>query len=386
MNAPRLLRLRPLLGDAQWSALRRFTDAISPEADGFREGVDLTPGAWWFQDHPVGCALLFQFAGAVARALGQLVRPCHCVLRYTTAGHQTLAHTDSPKKVPPFSLLVPLGAADWDFHIEAGGRRHTFNPQPGEGVLFSATQMTHSRPPLAAGHHAHLILTYALSGDTEIRSWEAALAPGERERACEPGWARLNLIAPTLLEPDFVHAGDVRQLLTLAGGDLNWRRGTMLGENGAGVLDDTLRKGLVGALPSADSTGHAVIQRISARLGRPDLGDEDWEIMRYRSGDHFAPHTDYDSRYSPREYTAIVLLQAADSGGELLLGGVAVPLAPGTLVMFPADATHSITEITAGERLSLVGWFSPRGVAGHTLPRPPRPPLPPSPPLPPDAP
>jgi predicted 2-oxoglutarate/Fe(II)-dependent dioxygenase YbiX len=118
--------------------------------------------------------------------------------------------------------------------------------------------------------------------------------------------------------------------------------------------------------------------RIQAHFGRPLAGFEEPQFLRYGPGDYFVAHQDGntplvhdDSRF--RKVSVVIFLSAQSEdplpdtfcGGSLVLHGrvgraepplrLAPP--PGTLVAFPAEATHEVLPITHGERLSVVTWY-----------------------------
>lgn len=120
--------------------------------------------------------------------------------------------------------------------------------------------------------------------------------------------------------------------------------------------------------------------RVEERFGRALDACEEPQFLRYGPGDYFVAHQDGntplihdDTRF--RKVSAVIFLseQSEDadaapgtySGGSLVLhapyteSDERVPLAPppGTLVAFPAETTHEVTPITAGERLSIVAWY-----------------------------
>jgi SM-20-related protein len=97
------------------------------------------------------------------------------------------------------------------------------------------------------------------------------------------------------------------------------------------------------------------------------------QFLRYRAGDYFVPHQDGntplirdDTRW--RKLSVIVFLNSGDDlfeGGSLELHGVYPDLDArlriknelGSLVAFPAETTHEVTPVTAGERFTIVSWL-----------------------------
>src|SRR5687767_1637114 len=101
------------------------------------------------------------------------------------------------------------------------------------------------------------------------------------------------------------------------------------------------------------------------------------QFLRYETGDFFVPHQDgntpmiYDeSRF--RKISVVIFLSTPSDepepetygGGSLVFHGPfttneRLPLnpAPGTLVAFRSETTHEVTQVTHGERYTIVTWF-----------------------------
>jgi SM-20-related protein len=120
--------------------------------------------------------------------------------------------------------------------------------------------------------------------------------------------------------------------------------------------------------------------RFSVRLGDCQTP----QFLIYRQGDFFRPHTDnHDDPESPdwlkqRTVSLVVFLndQSEDasndrfSGGTLnfygLLGqgsggetiGLPLEARAGLLVAFRSDVVHGVSEVTRGQRFTVVSWFS----------------------------
>jgi predicted 2-oxoglutarate/Fe(II)-dependent dioxygenase YbiX len=137
-------------------------------------------------------------------------------------------------------------------------------------------------------------------------------------------------------------------------------------------VSDATRAAVIGALDR-------LRPRIAERFGRELTGLDEPQFLRYGPGDYFVPHQDgntpliHDSTRF-RKVSAVIFLSEQSPegdapgtyvGGSLVLhapytvSDERVPFAPapGTLVAFPAETTHEVTPITAGERLSVVAWY-----------------------------
>ena len=157
------------------------------------------------------------------------------------------------------------------------------------------------------------------------------------------------------------------------------------GVSESGIVDDRVRK--VRRLTPADE----VVSQVNEQLLelRDAVGEhfgiklttcEEPEFLRYQPGDFFVAHQDGNTglllseREQRRKISVIVFLNSQSdpcesgtySGGSLVfsdhhparqprqfsLGGEA-----GILVAFPAETTHEVTPVIAGERYSIVSWY-----------------------------
>ena len=87
---------------------------------------------------------------------------------------------------------------------------------------------------------------------------------------------------------------------------------------------------------------------------------EPYEIKSYVSGDSFGLHNDILLSYTEMtERKVNLIIQLSDekdyTGGDLLIGSVPCSRKFGTGIFFPAKFLHSVTEVTEGERFSLIG-------------------------------
>lgn len=91
-------------------------------------------------------------------------------------------------------------------------------------------------------------------------------------------------------------------------------------------------------------------------------------VSRYKKGMSYGPHV--DDALMPNgqtlgrtdlSFTLFLNDPASYEGGELAIAGdrqtESFKLDPGHAVLYPSGAIHEVTEITAGERLAVVGWI-----------------------------
>ena len=96
--------------------------------------------------------------------------------------------------------------------------------------------------------------------------------------------------------------------------------------------------------------------------GPEDLNEPALQYTVYQPGAFYDWHKDgsFDG-FKKRRVSITMLLQEAAEGGILELEHVgAIPLRPGDVAVFPSYKRHRVTEVTKGERHSLVGWFEER--------------------------
>lgn len=112
--------------------------------------------------------------------------------------------------------------------------------------------------------------------------------------------------------------------------------------------------------------------RLADHFGRPLEAHEEPQFLRYVTGDYFVAHQDGntpllhdDSRFRKVSVVLFVSDAADFEGGSLLVhppfGTTGEPRAiepvAGRLVAYPAETTHEVTTINAGERLTVVSWY-----------------------------
>ena len=155
---------------------------------------------------------------------------------------------------------------------------------------------------------------------------------------------------------------------------------TVYGRGASGSIDANVRKTLR-VVPS-NETIEMVMQRLRssqhALEKHFDLTLNECEVpqfLRYGVGDFFVAHQDGNTGLlqleTERRRVSIVIFLSRESdsfepnthsGGSLVFSrlhgpGVTMRGEPGTLVAFRSEATHEVTPVTRGERLSIVSWF-----------------------------
>lgn len=99
-----------------------------------------------------------------------------------------------------------------------------------------------------------------------------------------------------------------------------------------------------------------ILEKVS-KLGITSISSNVVKLTKYKVGDYFAPHKDYqqDSRGTIRKTLVIQLSNQNDyKGGELIVRGVKQSKTLGTYSIFNSNDIHEITEVKSGNRYSLV--------------------------------
>lgn len=128
-----------------------------------------------------------------------------------------------------------------------------------------------------------------------------------------------------------------------------------------------------------DRVEEVVLQANAAHFGFDVTSIETLQLSAYGPGDYFGVHADFGFLHATRMISASVQLTASTDyeGGDLQFvapqfKGNELPEAhwdtvlgsgdrrQGTVVLFPAYATHRVTPVTRGTRHSLVAWIRGR--------------------------
>jgi SM-20-related protein len=160
---------------------------------------------------------------------------------------------------------------------------------------------------------------------------------------------------------------------------------TVYGSSASGAIDEAMRK-TIRLAPSAQTVEYVTAKLVAARepiaahFGIDLTKHEDPQFLRYEVGNFFVAHQDGNTglmlsdREQFRKVSVVIFLNrqsdisARDSygGGSLVFtewrpgrnhGQYSLVAEPGTLVAFPAETTHEVTPVTAGERYSIVSWY-----------------------------
>lgn len=86
-------------------------------------------------------------------------------------------------------------------------------------------------------------------------------------------------------------------------------------------------------------------------------------LSRYRPGDHYGWHVDnaiMDGERTDISFTLFLSDPRSYEGGELTIdsagGTEAIKLPAGSVFVYPSTTLHQVAEVTAGERIAMVGW------------------------------
>jgi len=137
------------------------------------------------------------------------------------------------------------------------------------------------------------------------------------------------------------------------------------------ALEVSIRKSNISWIKCSQETqwiyeriGERVIQCNKSRYGFNLIGfGEILQLGRYQEGDFYNWHQDMgDKEMAMRKLSIVVQLSNKEDyeGGDLEFQGYKEKASrdQGDLIIFPSFNTHRVTEVTKGERFSLVAWVS----------------------------
>jgi len=163
---------------------------------------------------------------------------------------------------------------------------------------------------------------------------------------------------------------------------------SLVGRGGSLVVDESERKSKRAQLaPETSALVSSLLRqampKIAAHFALELQECQEPQLLRYASGDFFIPHRDsYKDageleRVRVRVASVVIFLnRAADPPGEMEYSGGALTLyglmkkpgseefgmpldaEPGLLVAFPSETLHEVQPVAAGERFTLVSWYS----------------------------
>jgi len=148
--------------------------------------------------------------------------------------------------------------------------------------------------------------------------------------------------------------------------------------DGATATDRAIRRALAvevspGTAAVVDAALAAVKPRLERHFALPLEGHEPPHYLVYEPGAFFVAHRDRPrndaSELSARRVSVVLFLNDDFSGGaltfyDLIAGdgwrGVGLPCEPaaGLLVAFGSETMHEVQTVTAGQRCTIVSWFS----------------------------
>lgn len=83
-----------------------------------------------------------------------------------------------------------------------------------------------------------------------------------------------------------------------------------------------------------------------------------FRFMRYRRGGSYGVHTDeaLNSQGFRADLSFTILLQDAEAGGQLVVGGEPIAMREGDVFVYPSTTAHGVSTVLEGERIVIVGW------------------------------
>jgi hypothetical protein len=156
---------------------------------------------------------------------------------------------------------------------------------------------------------------------------------------------------------------------------ISWHRASTIG---AGTNQNIRTNYHLGVTYSAKETGNGLAQNIhnqfyllllaatipyAKKHDIDDLYHEDYNILRYKTGQEYKPHAD-GTTSTGRSVSAICYWNNDYEGGELefVNFGVKIKPEPGMLILFPSNYayTHVAHPVTNGTKYAIVTWIKDR--------------------------
>ena len=234
-------------------------------------------------------------------------------------------------------------------------------------------------PPIQQYWINRLIRARRERGDTRhIRDMlEFAGYPAETIAAAER-WAESNPIA----EPRILHLRnyldpELCQRLIDDGDISAIQAGSVTEQRGSTLSQVKSEARIVDALPWRRRLKDAIMliqsicrEQVNAFFGTSIAQFEYPGLYRYRPGGHYEAHVDADAKNSatgcwyrqhPRDFSLVIYLNDAFSGGNLVFDNFGVSIRPGLgdVVCFPSDFRyiHAAKPVSEGERFCMVTWL-----------------------------
>jgi hypothetical protein len=134
---------------------------------------------------------------------------------------------------------------------------------------------------------------------------------------------------------------------------------------------------------TVDLFKHVCLNVVAPQFGTQIDGFELPEILRYREGNEFPPHSDADhwlaeeqtwKRAIDRDITIIIYLNEGYEGGEIDFPNFALKIPPqrGMMIAFPSDARYlnAVHPVKSGVQYALMSWATVKGQPRvHSSPR-----------------
>ena len=156
---------------------------------------------------------------------------------------------------------------------------------------------------------------------------------------------------------------------------LYWRRASTIGQ---GTNQDARTNYDINISASARETGNNIAKNIHNQMyflllaatipyaqkhGVPDMYHEDYNVLRYRVGQEYKPHSDGGTD-TGRAISAICYLNDDYEGGEIEFPNFEIKIKPepGMLIVFPSNYpyAHIAHPVTEGTKYAIVTWIHDR--------------------------
>jgi hypothetical protein len=109
-----------------------------------------------------------------------------------------------------------------------------------------------------------------------------------------------------------------------------------------------------------ERTIHGVVAPLIKKIWDVDLAEcQGTQLVRYKSGGHYVPHTDAGAdEFENRYFTVLCYLNHNFKGGKTCFPSLNYAATPeaGRAIIFPASYLHCAEPVMSGEKLILLSW------------------------------
>jgi alkylated DNA repair dioxygenase AlkB len=314
--------------------------------------------------HPVLDKLLEDITLDICKITGKTLYPTYSFARLYKTGDELPVHDD--RSACEYSLTLCLGksGSTWPIWMREGGVDYECDMDVSDAVVYMGCRMEHYRKPYEGEWMTQVFLHWVdaygphaenkfdkrpyLSHHTQKNTPLSDIIVDEYKEEETFEWSKIGVHDNARL--DF-STRKVREVL-ITNPSL-WKDN----EFRTSILDNLIDT--VGNCLNAYN--HHLVNSYRTSFAYEPQSNEGLKLLHYREGYSFKEHVDGGHNID-RVLTCSINLSDGYEGAEFQFfnGSMTVPLAKGDAVIFPSSFLfpHQITELTKGERYSIITWLS----------------------------